>query len=52
MNITGIIVGLLAGLVVTAVATMVWPKGKLRWLRPMVTPILGVLVAYVLMRYI
>lgn len=49
-SITGIIVGALAGLVVTAIVTMVWPKAKLRWLRPLAAPLLGVIVAYVLMR--
>lgn len=51
-SLTGMIVGALAGLVVTAVATMVWPKDKLRWLRPLAAPGLGLLVAYMLMRLV
>lgn len=51
-SLTGILVGALAGLVVTAVVTMIWPKEKLRWLRPLVAPGLGVLVAYMLMRLV
>lgn len=49
---TGIIVGALAGLMVTAIATMLWPHGKLRWARPLASAALGFGVAYLLMRLI
>lgn len=45
---TGLIIGLLAGLLVTAGVTMAWPK-KSRWAGPLVGPILGVGVALLLM---
>ncbi|HWI53830.1 MAG TPA: hypothetical protein VNT01_16960 [Symbiobacteriaceae bacterium] len=51
-SVLGIIVGALAGLVVTVVVTMLWPHGKARWARSLVAAGLGVGVAYLLMRLI
>ncbi|HLO04091.1 MAG TPA: hypothetical protein VK191_13355 [Symbiobacteriaceae bacterium] len=48
----GLIFGILGGLLVTVVMTMVWPKDKARFLRPLVTPIVGVAVALLAMYFI
>ncbi|HWI61888.1 MAG TPA: hypothetical protein VNT75_08630 [Symbiobacteriaceae bacterium] len=48
-SLVGIIVGALAGLVVTVAVTMLWPRGVARWARSLVAAGLGVGVAYVLM---
>lgn len=48
-DLVGIIVGALAGLVVTVVVTMLWPHGFARWARSLVAAGLGVGVAYGLM---
>lgn len=50
MSTAGMIVGALAGLVITVIVTMLWPRTKLRWLRPLAAPGLGLLVAYLIMQ--
>jgi hypothetical protein len=44
--------GALAGLLVTVVVTLVWPKNKLRWLRPLLSAGLGFAVAYLIMQMV
>jgi multisubunit Na+/H+ antiporter MnhB subunit len=51
IGLTGLIVGALAGLLVTMLLTVLWPKGKLRLLRPVVSAGLGALVAYLIIRF-
>lgn len=51
-SLVGIIAGALAGLVVTVIVTMLWPKGVARWARSFMAAGLGVGVAYLLMRTI
>lgn len=48
---TGLIIGILAGLLITVVVTAVWPKGKLRWARPLLSAGLGFLAAYLIIRF-
>jgi fructose-specific phosphotransferase system IIC component len=48
-SLASILVGALAGLLFTVVMTILWPKGKLRALKVFVGPVLGVLVAYLVM---
>lgn len=48
----GLIFGLIAGLLVTVVMTMMWPRDKARFLRPLVTPIVGVAVALLAIYFI
>jgi len=52
MSPTALILGALAGLLVTIIVTLAWPKNKARLARPLVAPLLGVLVAYMLMRLV
>lgn len=49
MNVVGIIIGALAGGVLTAMITVMWPKGKLRWLRPFAAAGIGLAAAYFIM---
>ncbi len=49
ISVTSMIIGALAGLVVTTAITLVWPKDRLRWARPLVSAGLGVAVAYLVM---
>jgi hypothetical protein len=51
-SLTGIIVGVLTGLLVTVLVTMLWPQGKLRWARPLLSAGLGFGVALLLMKLI
>lgn len=48
----GLIFGLVAGLLVTVVMTMMWPRDKARFLRPLITPIVGVAVALLAIYFI
>lgn len=48
-SLTGIIAGVMVGLLVTMMVTYLWPHGKLRWARPLVSAGLGFGVAYLLM---
>lgn len=48
----GLVFGILGGLLVTVIMTMVWPKNKARFLRPLVTPIVGVAIALLAMYFI
>lgn len=50
-NLTALLTGALAGLLVTVVVTLVWPNGKLRWARPLVAAGLGFGAAYLIMTY-
>lgn len=52
LSLTGIILGSIAGLVVTTVVTMIWPKNSLRLLRPLAAAVLGVAAAYLIMRLV
>jgi fructose-specific phosphotransferase system IIC component len=47
-----IIVGALAGLLLTVVVTILWPHGKAGALKVFVGPLLGVLVAYFVIVYV
>jgi len=49
ITIPGLVVGTLAGLGVTALIAYLWPNGKLRFLRPLVSAGLGVGVAFLVM---
>lgn len=51
-SITGLLIGFLAGAVVTAVVAFVWPRDKLRWARPLVAAGFGAGVAFMLMRLV
>ena len=46
-----IVVGALAGLVATVLVTLIWPHGKLRWARPLVSALVGVGAAYAVITY-
>lgn len=48
----GLVFGILGGLLVTVLMTMLWPRDKARVLRPLVTPIVGVAVALLAMYFI
>lgn len=50
-NLTALLTGALAGLLVTVIVTLVWPSGRLRWARPLVAAALGFGVAYLVMTY-
>ena len=52
MNPVGIIIGVLAGGVLTAMITVMWPKGTLRWLRPFAAAGIGLAAAYFIMTQI
>lgn len=49
MSIGSIIVGALAGLVVTVLVTYLWPRGKNRHLGAIVGALLGFAIAYLVM---
>jgi fructose-specific phosphotransferase system IIC component len=40
-EILKLLIGILAGLTVTVIATLLWPRDRGRFLRPLVTPLLG-----------
>lgn len=46
------IFGAVTGLIVTVAVTLMWPRDKMRWLRPLAAPVIGILIAYALMRAI
>lgn len=46
-----LVVGILAGFLVTVIVTLLWPKGGARWLRPLAAAGLGILVAYLVLIY-
>lgn len=48
--IRNIIIGALVGLLVTVAVTMLWPRKQAVVVRVLVAPLLGVGVAYLLMR--
>jgi hypothetical protein len=48
-DLTGIIVGVLAGLLFTVLITYLWPRNTLRWLRPIASAGVGFLIAWGLM---
>ncbi len=52
ITIPGLLLGILVGLAVTALAAYLWPPGKLRLLRPLVSAGIGVGVAYLVMTLI
>jgi hypothetical protein len=50
VSLPHIIFGATAGLVVTIMVTVAWPRQKLRFLRPLAAAGLGLATAYALMR--
>lgn len=48
----GLIFGILGGLLVTVLMTMMWPRDKARILRPLIPPIVGVGIALLAMYFI
>lgn len=48
-TIPGLIIGILAGGLVTGLIAFVWPVKSLRWLRPLAASALGVGVALLIM---
>ncbi|HEY3366885.1 MAG TPA: hypothetical protein VGK74_17680 [Symbiobacteriaceae bacterium] len=50
ISLRAIIIGAVVGLLVTVGVTMLWPRKRLAILRGFVAPVIGVGVAYLLMR--
>jgi fructose-specific phosphotransferase system IIC component len=48
-TLLGIIAGALTGLLVTILVTTLWPRGRLRWVRPIIAPLLGAGIALLVM---
>jgi len=52
ITIPGLMLGILAGLVVTALIAYLWPRGKFRLIRPLASAGLGLGAAYLIMTLI
>ncbi|MGE5673287.1 MAG: hypothetical protein ACM3XM_05320 [Mycobacterium leprae] len=46
------LIGAIGGLVATVLLVLVWPRNRMKWARPLLPPVVGVLVAYLLMRFL
>jgi hypothetical protein len=50
MRTQSVLMGAIGGLLATVLLVLLWPRNRMKWARPLLPPVAGVIVAYILMR--